>query len=344
MRALLAHLLGGVARGVLVDGDDLGVGERGLRVGVERADVGAHQQRRLQHRPQAEVRAVLDVARAGAHQQRAAAVEADDQHVEVVPVPGAGVLRELLALVQHVEHVEVVLLAQARVVEVVGDVLADAPLVHAEIGGPLGDVRPAAMARVIDDGPLRGDQRRGHAAHHALHLGLRRVLVRAAAVVLQVVDAPRREHRGVLGLVALAAGVARAGARAGAGVDAQLEAVGVRVVGEVPDAVRELGGVGLERLVLARGLVALPAVVEVHVDVAGVAQAVRHHRVHRLDDHLLVDRLAELVPAAPAHGRGLGQAVADGRGRRGGARRREERDNDGDADAMGHRRLSCGFG
>jgi hypothetical protein len=36
-----------------------------------------------------------------------------------------------------------------------------------------------------------------------------------------------------------------------------------------------------------RALVALPAVVEVHVDVARIAHAVRDHRVDRLDDELL---------------------------------------------------------
>jgi hypothetical protein len=51
----------------------------------------------------------------------------------------------------------------------------------------------------------------------------------------------------------------------------------------------------------------LPAIVEVDVDVTGVAQARLYQRIGGLVDQRLVDRTAVMVPAVPAHRRGLGE-------------------------------------
>ena len=80
-------------------------------------------------------------------------------------------------------------------------------------------------------------------------LSLRRLLLHdggneAAQVVLEVIDAPVGIHLGVLFFVAERAFVVGAGLGAGRGVDAELEALGVDVVGERFH-VRELG-VGVE--------------------------------------------------------------------------------------------------
>jgi hypothetical protein len=63
-----------------------------------------------------------------------------------------------------------------------------------------------------------------------------------APVFLEVVDAPGGVLAGVLVLVADGAGAAGAGLGADVGVDAELEALGVDVVGERLDAGGEAGG------------------------------------------------------------------------------------------------------
>ena len=106
---------------------------------------------------------------------------------------------------------------------------------------------------------------------------------------------------GVLLLVAEAAFVTAAGLGAGAGVDAELEALGVDVVAEglhVGEAV-----VGVED---ALGVaLALPGVVEVDVDVAGVLHAGGDELVGGAADVGVGDVVGEVVPTVPAHRRGL---------------------------------------
>ena len=91
-------------------------------------------------------------------------------------------------------------------------------------------------------------------------------------------------------------------------------------------------GFGLQHAV--RVTPALPAVVDVDVDVAGIAHAARDHRVGDLAHGAVVDVGAELVPAVPAHRRrlrvGVGRHVVqhrqvDRRQRRVVDRRRSER-------------------
>ena len=87
----------------------------------------------------------------------------------------------------------------------------------------------------------------------------------------------------------------------GRGVDAELEALGVDVVAEgfhVGEAV-----VGVEN---ALGVaLALPGVVQVDVDVAGVLHAGGDELVGGAADVGVGDVVGEVVPAIPAHERGL---------------------------------------
>ena len=53
----------------------------------------------------------------------------------------------------------------------------------------------------------------------------------------------------------------------------------------------------------------LPAVVDVHVDVAGVPHPGLHHGVGDLADHRVADVQVEAVPAVPAHGGSPGETV-----------------------------------
>ena len=142
----------------------------------------------------------------------------------------------------------------------------------------------------------------------------------AAAVVLEVVDAPGRERGRVLGLVAVAPGPV--GARGGAGVfvEAEPEAQAVHVVGHRLDPAREAGGVRnqVAGAVPVRGH---PAVVDIHVVVAGRLHAVADHRLSGLLHQAGVDPAERRVPVVPAHRRGRGEAVALGSRWRGEAER-----------------------
>ena len=182
--------------------------------------------------------------------------------------------------------------------------------VAAERGRPLPGRIPAVLAEREDDGAAGGLESFGHLVvggdHEAHLLGfvvgcllLHDRFDEAAEVVLEVVDAPGGVHLCVLLLVAQRGDVTAAGLGSGAGVDADLEALGVDVVGEGLH-VRELG-VGVQH---AAGVaLGLPGVVDVDVDVAGVLHAGGDELVGGVADVLVGDLVGKVVPAIPAHGR-----------------------------------------
>ena len=152
--------------------------------------------------------------------------------------------------------------------------------VGADRGAPLPDRVPAVLAERVDDGTAGGLEGLAHfvvGGDHQAHLrgfvvgrlGGHHRGAEAAEVVLQVVDAPGGVELGVLHLVVERGGEAGAGLGPGRGVDAELEALGVHVVGqrlhvgELRVGVQHAVGVAL----------ALPGVVDVDVDVAGVFHA-----------------------------------------------------------------------
>ena len=105
--------------------------------------------------------------------------------------------------------------------------------------------------------------------------------------------------------MAVAAFESRAALRSGRGVDSQLQAVLVEIVGE-PLHVRKLfirmkGAVRVAR--------ALPAVVDVHIHVAGIAHAGLDQGVGDVADGAIVDRGLEMVPGAESHGWRAGETV-----------------------------------
>src|SRR5262249_43529951 len=134
------------------------------------------------------------------------------------------------------------------------------------------------------------------------------VVVGGAVVPLDVVDAPRGEGHRVLHLVILGAGPMAAGLGAAVAVDAELQALVVNVVGDGLDAVGKRRRVRLQRAV-GGARRQRPAVVDVHVLVAGVLHAAGHHGVGDLTDEVRVDVARELVPAVPPHRRRGGQPV-----------------------------------
>src|SRR5205823_6323224 len=143
--------------------------------------------------------------------------------VHVVPVAGAAVLADVDLRPARVEA------DLHRLRPVVADVAGGAPGVAADVGvvAPLPDVVAAVLADAEHD-VARGLVEDG--AHQPVRLLLpldargRRAV--AAPVVLEVVHPPLAPLRHVLLLVALAGFEALAGRRAGAAVDAELEALG----------------------------------------------------------------------------------------------------------------------
>src|SRR5438105_4069865 len=118
-----------------------------------------------------------------------------------------------------------------------------------------------------------------------------------------------------------------AGVGSRVGVDAEPQSPGVDVIRQRLDAVGKAGRVGDER---AGGIARdLPAVVDHHVAVAGVAHPAGHDGVRGLLDQLLAHVAAEMVPAVPAHGGRTRQPVVEGGpGGPGGTARTRRHDRD----------------
>src|SRR5206468_12576471 len=147
------------------------------------------------------------------------------QHVRVVPVAGARVGMEVGQDVDdvHDPHPAPALTAVPAVLDVAGAAPEVAHPLRPEPGPgapPLADAEHDRAAA-----PSQGT------AH--LPVGVAGVLALGVApVVLQVVDSPLRVGARVLLLMALAAGPLLAGAGARVGVEAELEALPVHVVGQ----------------------------------------------------------------------------------------------------------------
>ena len=221
-----------------------------------------------------------------------------DKHVGVVPVAGLGV------------GIELYLLLEADAVEAlpsVGDVARGTPRVGIDRFAPLPDVGHAVLAEAVEDVAGLLSQVALHeevgtdVAGDGLPVGLLGMLASIAApVVLQVVDAPAVVALGVLQLVVDRTEVAAACEVAGRRVDAELESFGVEPVAEVLHA-GELLVDGNRAVGITLG--SLPAVVDVHVAIAVVGQALIDERLGTADDLVLRDAQTPAVPAVPSHRR-----------------------------------------
>src|ERR1700761_8002789 len=135
------------------------------------------------------------------------------------------------------------------------NISGSAPEVAAKRRRPLPGRVPSILAKREDDGAagFRGSrfQRFAHlfvSSNHQLHLlgfvdgrlFLHDVMAKAAEVVLEVVKAPRSVEFGILFFMAKRGSEAGAGLGSGSGVETDLEAFGVNIVGEGLH-VRELG-------------------------------------------------------------------------------------------------------
>jgi hypothetical protein len=172
---------------------------------------------------------------------------------------------------------------------------------------PVVDTHAPALADRVAPGPhavaapvAQGEEQRvAGALEHVAHLdvpGLRRagrvgarllvarVAGRVAVVVLPVVNAPAGEELGVLLLVALAARVSAARHGPRVAVQTELEAHGVDLIRERLHTVGKLLRVGHEEARAVAGF-GRPAVVEVHVEVAGVLEPQVDKGLGRVQGH-----------------------------------------------------------
>ncbi len=172
------------------------------------------------------------------------------------------------------------------------------------VGGPGPGLRLPPFAHAKHDRPAGGVQGVAHLGVTLFRIGA----VGVAPVVFQIVDAPRGIRLGVLLLVFVSAGKARAGLCARAVVHAEFETLRVEVVAEGLHAARELLGIGHE-IAVGIALSGAPAVVDHDVLIAGVPHAILGHRVGHAADEFFIDVAGERVPTVPAHRRSLGEAV-----------------------------------
>ena len=259
------------------------------------------------HAPDREVGAVLAVRHLIIDAVHRDAV-ADFQHVRVVPVAGAGVLPQGLVLVDDLEHAlglpaaaSVFVIGRLHGQESGADVARGPPGV-ADVRGPFPGLAGAPFADAEENGPSGPSQGVAHQGVGALGVDV----VGEAPVVFQIIHAPVGIGDGVLVFVAEAARVAGAGEVAGVAVDAQFQAPRVQVVRERLHPGRELHGVFVHESILVP--LAVPAVIQVQVHVAGVHEAEFHHRVGGGLDQVFVDVGHEAVPGTPAHLRRVGDA------------------------------------
>ncbi len=118
-----------------------------------------------------------------------------------------------------------------------------------------------------------------------------------AEIVLQIIDAPLGVGLCVLLLMVQAAGVASAGLGSRAGVDAELQSLGMNVVTEG----LHVGELCVRVNHTLRIALSLPGVVDVDVDVSCIFHAGAHQLICRRAHVGIGDVACEVVPAIPSH-------------------------------------------
>ena len=154
----------------------------------------------------------------------------------------------------------------------------------------------APFAQAEKDGASGGAQ---GVAHFLVGSGAFRPWI-VAPVVFEIIHSPRRVGLGVLVFVAPAAGPAAASMRARIGIDAQLQSLGMDIVGQRFDAGRKPCWIR-QNFPLRIALLRLPEIINVDVLVARGFHAVGGHGVGGFADQLLADPALKFVPTVPAH-------------------------------------------
>ena len=189
---------------------------------------------------------------------------------------------------------------------VVADIARGAPEIAARGRAPFADVLPSVLAQAENHRPLRGAQREPHLLIRRFQLVGMVDLRRAAPIVFQVIDAPRRPRLRVLLFMPVAGKITGAGAGTGAGINPELEALRVDVIGQRLHVGKFFVGGDVAVFIALFGF---PGVVDIDVDIAGVAHAAGCDGVGHAAHGGVVHFAGELVPTVPAHGRSLRVAV-----------------------------------
>src|SRR5690606_27303680 len=150
------------------------------------------------------------------------------------------------------------------------------------------DHRPAGCG----DGPA-------HRGIGLARISLRRPLARIAPVVFDGIAAPPRILRRILELMPLASGPACAGVGARITVNAEFEAARMEIIAQRLHSGWETPRIRLD--VSVSIALAMPAIVEIDIDIARIAQTRRNECIRRRLDQRLVNVAAIMIPAIPAH-------------------------------------------
>lgn len=251
---------------VLIDGDQIPVQQNVLRRLARVADIAADHERGSHHGPEREVGPVLDVGAAAdlAADEGvvAAAVHADDEHVQVVVAERSRIRRlvelgdgELFDGIPEIADVD------GRPVRM-GAGFAD-PVVHIVRAPVAGGEENVATA------VLEGE------AHPLVHQLAGNMAGLEAVIVLKEIDAPFGEQRRILELMLEAARIAGASVGADAGIHAELQAFGVDIIGQRFHPAGEFGRIG-HKIAVGIPFLQAPAVVDDDIFVAGIFIAIRH--------------------------------------------------------------------
>ena len=237
--------------------------------------------------------------------RRGHAAVANLQHVRVIPVAAAGVRREPALVESDVGHRFPVVL----------NIAGGAPEIRAHLRPPRPNIGGAVFAQAVDEGAAAPRQGPAHLLVGRLKVGVMVDSGSAAPIVFEIVDSPLGESLRILLLVTVTSLIAATGHRPGRGVDAQLQSTAVNVVRER----LHVGKLGVGDDVALGVAPTLPGVVDVNENIAGRGHAAGHYCVRGLAHRDVVDLVAEMIPAVPAHRRSQGQSVG-GHGFQGGQR------------------------
>ena len=274
---------------ILVDGNDLSVLEdvEGLIGGL--GEIATDEKRSLHESPEGEVSDVLVVGHT---------TVTDLEHIGIVPATGTSASPKRLVLIEEVDEGT----------PAIGNITSGSPRVTSETS-PLGGIVDTPLAHGEEHGSVGLLEGVGHGG--VSDLGVAAVGV--AVIVLEVVDTPGGVGVGIDLLVTEGTGSASAGLVAGIGVETELEALGVDVVGESLHARGEGLGVFNDDVSVVI-TVNLPAVIEVEVLVAELEESLLDHDISSILGELLGNVAAELVPGVETHLRLEAQAVVEGEG------------------------------
>lgn len=325
---VLADKSGLLDKRVLVNSNEVLVGEEGNLLGAELGNISTDDERGREGSPESKVRLLF---------VHGVAAVVGVEEVGVVEVARLLVASkaDVLAVVDHhtVPSIGTVAVAvDKNVVRVAGQLTVVCGPVHHSV--PVGQVR---SAREVGRRRVREDDGLGEVGEQLEPLGVDLVvsslLVRGDVaagtykvskcrilrmkenlpIKLEVLETPVGEGLEVKLLETKSAGVATARQGARITVDSGNEALGLDVLGEPRKTLGELGSVPDHLVVGGITLHVGPAVIEVEAVVASSQETVLGHGVGSIDKDLLVDVTHVTSPVVEAHGR---QGLSLGVGRR----------------------------